>query len=611
MDVLVTSREAAQDTPRDHGLPHLLAVLEGIGTGIATVDRTMAVLFANARIGAVLDIPSRTVTRAMSLLDLLDGSALLSEDMVQQVHETCITTINGAAEHQGAVDIGTRDGSRVFTLRVLALGDESWLLCFEETTDRRAAEADALDQATRDPLTGLLTRGRFRSRVVASLAAGAQPQPQPDLLASEAVDSAVLLVDLDRFKSVNDALGHLVGGGLLKLVSKRLHAMLRRDDLLARLGGDEFAVLVSNMPNRTALGDLAARIVDVLGRPYLVDGHLVNIGASIGVALALPDDDDYQTLLRSADLALYDARKSGRSSFRFFTREMDSRASARRSLEIDLRKALALQEFELNYQPQIDLDTNAIAGFEALLRWRHPERGLVSPADFIPLAEEIGLIVPLGEWVMREACREAARWPDGVTVAVNVSPNQFEDLPRLIDCVERTLRLTGLPGRRLEIEITESSLLANERAVLTALRQLKAIDDFGTGYSSLSQLQSFAFDKLKIDRSFVTGDGDLSSQNAIIRAISALGISLGMVTIAEGVETIEQLARIRAQGCSSVQGFLFSRPVAAGQIDRLLSEFPAATPGAINRAEADRHAHALPPPLLQPHADAGRAAGGG
>jgi predicted signal transduction protein with EAL and GGDEF domain len=351
---------------------------------------------------------------------------------------------------------------------------------------------------------------------------------------------------------------------------------------VARLGGDEFALLVSPAPNRTALRDLAARLVDVLGRPYLVDGHLVNIGASIGVALAPHDGRDYETLLRSADLALYDAKNSGRSTFRFFTTEMDTRASDRRSLEIDLRKALALHEFELHYQPQIDLDTNAIVGFEALLRWRHPERGLVSPADFIPLAEEIGMIVPLGEWVLREACREAARWPGEVAVAVNVSPNQFEDLPRLIGAVDRSLRLAGLPGRRLEIEITESSLLRNEQAVLNALRQLRAMDvrvamdDFGTGYSSLSQLQSFPFDKIKIDRSFVKGDGDLSSQNAIIRAINALGVSLGMATIAEGVETTEQLARIRAEGCSSVQGFLFSRPVVAGQIDRLLTEFPAA-----------------------------------
>ena len=586
MDALVATQMPANSVSRNRSAFHLLAALDGTSCGLVTVDRSMAVRFTNARVGVILDIPSQVVAQAASLIDLLEGSTLLTEAVVQQVHEACVTTINGSAEHGGTLEIGGRDGARVFALRVSALSDGHWLVAFEEITARRTAEASAIESAMCDPLTGLLTRGLFRSRVAAALAA--TPQSVSGSGQAEPPDGgqAVMLVDLDRFKSVNDTLGHLVGDALLGLVSKRLGAMLRQADEVARLGGDEFALLVSPAPSRTALRDLAARLVDVLGRPYLVDGHLVNIGASIGVALAPHDGGDYETLLRSADLALYDAKNSGRSTFRFFTTEMDTRASDRRSLEIDLRKALALHEFELHYQPQIDLDTNAIVGFEALLRWRHPERGLVSPADFIPLAEEIGMIVPLGEWVLREACREAARWPGEVAVAVNVSPNQFEDLPRLIGAVDRSLRLAGLPGRRLEIEITESSLLRNEQAVLIALRQLRAMDvrvamdDFGTGYSSLSQLQSFPFDKIKIDRSFVKDDGDLSSQNAIIRAINALGVSLGMATIAEGVETPEQLARIRAEGCSSVQGFLFSRPVAAGEIDRLLSEFPAATAAA-------------------------------
>ena len=258
---------------------------------------------------------------------------------------------------------------------------------------------------------------------------------------------------------------------------------------------------------------------------------------------------------------------------------MDERALARRVLEIDLRKALALREFELHYQPQIDLELNAVVGFEALVRWRHPERGLVSPADFIPLAEQIGLIVPLGDWVLREACRQAVHWPDEVSVAVNVSPFQFEDTARLIEVVGQALESSGLPGRRLEIEITESVLLRNEQAVLSALHRLRemdvrvAMDDFGTGYSSLSQLHSFPFDKIKIDRSFVKDRSDVNGQNAIIRAITALGVSLGMSTIAEGVETSDQLARIRTEGCTSVQGYLFSRPVPVEEVAALIAGF--------------------------------------
>jgi len=426
-----------------------------------------------------------------------------------------------------------------------------------------------------DPLTGLPNRELFHRRVVTALAEAAQDGEA----AQDEIGPAVLLVDLDRFKAVNDTLGHPIGDALLRLVAKRMRSILRSCDVVARLGGDEFALLVLPAPEPMNLTQLAKRIVDVLGRPYLVDGHLVNVGASVGLALAPHDGREHNQLLRNADLALYHAKKSGRSTFSFFEPQMDARALARRSLEIDLRKALALNEFELHYQPQVDLETDSIVGFEALLRWRHPERGLVSPADFIPLAEEIGLIVPLGEWVLREACREATRWPAEIAVAVNVSPYQFADTTRLVSMVAKSLSFSGLPGKRLEIEITESVLLRNEQIVLAALHRLRAMDvrvamdDFGTGYSSLSQLHSFPFDKIKIDRSFVKDRGDAVSQNAIIRAITALGVSLGMSTIAEGVETSDQLARIRAEGCTSVQGYLFSRPVPVEQVNELISEF--------------------------------------
>jgi predicted signal transduction protein with EAL and GGDEF domain len=336
---------------------------------------------------------------------------------------------------------------------------------------------------------------------------------------------------------------------------------------------------VSPTLSQDAMAALAARIVDVLGRSYLVDGHLVNIGASIGIAISPADGLDHEQLMKAADLALYAAKNAGRGTYAFFEPAMDVRAAARRTMEIDLRKAVTLREFELHYQPQIDLESHTVVGFEALIRWRHPERGLVSPIEFIPLAEEIGLIGSIGEWAMHTACIQAMTWPASISVAVNVSSNQFDDSNRLINMVARALARSGLPGQRLEIEITESVLLRTENAVLSALHALRAMgvrvamDDFGTGYSSLSQLLSFPFDKIKIDRSFVKDSHDAAGQAAIIRAITALGLSLGMSTIAEGVETEDQLARINAEGCKSVQGYLFSKPVPVDRIQDLIAHF--------------------------------------
>ena len=559
--------------------PHLRAVLDGMPCGLLTFNRKLDILFTNARLAATLAIQPLVVERAGSLLDMLEGSAVLSTAVVQSAHEACLDAVNKSGEHRSTLAVSAGEVPRFFGFQVSPLDDGTWMASFEEITERRVAEASAIELAMRDPLTGLPNRELFNRQAAAALADVAQAPGEQSKGGPDGIDHAVLLVDLDRFKAVNDTLGHPIGDGLLRLVSKRLRSMVRQQDMVARLGGDEFALLVSSVADTVGLTQLATRIVDVLGRPYLIEGHLVNIGASVGVAVSPSDGREHDQLLRSADLALYAAKQAGRSTHRFFEPAMDARAHARRSLEIDLRKALALREFELHYQPQIDLDLNAVAGFEALLRWRHPERGLVSPADFIPLAEEIGLIVPLGEWVLREACQEAARWPSNVSVAVNVSPHQFGDTTRLVAVVAQSLAAAGLPGRRLEIEITESVLLRNEQAVLTALHDLRAMevrvamDDFGTGYSSLSQLHSFPFDKIKIDQSFVRDHGDIAGQNAIIRAITALGVSLGMSTIAEGVETSDQLARIRAEGCTSVQGYLFSQPVPVERVASLIADF--------------------------------------
>ena len=567
--------ERSAPSERACAAPHLCAALNGVGVGLLTFNEKLEILFTNDRLAATLEIQPMVVGRATSLLELLEGSAALTGAVVQRVHEACVAAVATSSEHKSTMPTSSGQASRFFALQVAQLGDGYWMAMFEEVTARHTAEASAIELAMHDPLTGLPNRELFHRRVSAALAEAAQEGEA----GQDEAGPAVLLVDLDRFKAVNDTLGHPVGDALLRLVAKRLRSVLRSSDVVARLGGDEFALLVSPMPELVNLAQLAKRIVDVLGRPYLIEGHLVNIGASIGVARAPRDGREHSQLQRNADLALYHAKEAGRSTWSFFEPHMDARALARRSLEIDLRKALALREFELHYQPQVDLETDSIVGFEALLRWRHPERGLVSPADFIPLAEEIGLIVPLGEWVLREACHEATRWPDGVSVAVNVSPHQFADPARLVNLVAKSLASSSLPGSRLEIEITESVLLRNEQTVLAALHRLRAMDvrvamdDFGTGYSSLSQLHSFPFDKIKIDRSFVKDRGDTASQNAIVRAITALGASLGMATIAEGVETSDQLARIRAEGCMAVQGYLFSRPVPVEEIGHLISEF--------------------------------------
>ncbi len=554
---------------------HLTAVLNGIDIGLLSFDGRLGVHFINDRLARMLDVEAEVAGRCASVPDLLRLSSVLDSMAAQSLHETCLRALSGIDPHP-VLTLSSACGQRSFSLQFTCLGAD-WIISMTEVTARRLAEAAAIQEAMRDPLTGLCSRALFKDRTNAAL---------EDVGTNGGGGPAILLIDLDRFKAVNDTLGHPVGDLLLCLVAKRLVSISRKSDLLARLGGDEFGLLVAPGLTGPVLASVAERLIDVLGRPYLVDGHLVNIGASIGVAAGPGDGADYATLSRNADLALYAAKNSGRGSYNFFEPAMDARALARRSMEIDLRRALALRQFELHYQAQIDLEQDIVVGFEALLRWRHPERGLVSPVDFIPLAEEIGLIVAMGEWVLREACNEAARWAGSVGVAVNVSARQFEDCDRLVDTIGKALARSGLPGERLEIEITESVLLRNETAVIAALHRVRAMgvrvamDDFGTGYSSLSQLHSFPFDKIKIDRSFVRGSDDVHGQDAIIRAITALGVSLGMATIAEGVETPDQLARIRAEGCGSVQGYLFSKPLPVSQLDSFIAEYAKRRTGA-------------------------------
>ena len=434
------------------------------------------------------------------------------------------------------------------------------MVTVDDVSAHLAERARAAEEARTDSLTLLGNRLMLRERLVKFIAKR-----------QDAEVTAVLAIDLDRFKAVNDSLGHHIGDALLRVVAERIGSALGRDDIAARFGGDEFCVVQIGQSQPNAAAALARRLVDLLGRTYLLEGHLVNIGASIGVALCPMDGADDNTILKNADLALYRAKQEGRAKFCFFESAMDEKMQARRNLEIDLRRALALREFSLVYQPQYNLKSRQITGFEALLRWNSTSRGMVSPSEFIPLAEETGLIVSIGEWVMRAACKEAASWVEPLEIAVNVSAVQFGKCG-LTAMVISALAESGLDPKRLELEVTESVLIGDHKSALKVLRGVRelgvrvSIDDFGTGYSSLSYLQSFPFDKIKIDQSFVRSSPEDPSGVAIVRAIAALGKSLGMTTTAEGVETEEQLARILADGCTDVQGYLISKPLPSDKI---------------------------------------------
>ncbi len=440
--------------------------------------------------------------------------------------------------------------------------DGRWVATYEDVTERLQAEAKIIHMARHDALTNLPNRVLFQDKMEQALGRGDE--------------LAVMFLDLDRFKSVNDSLGHSVGDALLCAVTERLQRTVSGADTVARLGGDEFAIVQSNA-SPSAASELAGHIIDALVKPFDVHGHQVIIGTSIGIAMAPGDGNEPDQLLRNADMALYRAKAAGRGRYHFFQPEMDAQMQERRKLELDLHKALLAEQFELHYQPLIDVGTGEVSGFEALLRWNHPERGLVVPDEFIPVAEEIGVIVPLGDWVLKQACRDAVTWPGKLTVAVNLSAVQFRN-PTLALSVVSALGQSGLAASRLELEITESVLLQDDRAVLDALHQFRdlgvriCMDDFGTGYSSLSYLRSFPFDKIKIDRSFIRELGKKDDCVVIIRAVMRLGSSLGMITTAEGVETQEQLDILRAEGCIQVQGYLFSQPKPAAEIPSMLRQ---------------------------------------
>lgn len=431
-------------------------------------------------------------------------------------------------------------------------------------TKRKRYEAQIAFMASHDPLTRLANRAQFHELTTQALVTSGRQE-----------SIAVLCLDLDGFKNVNDTLGHGVGDLLLLAVADRLRSCAEQTDVVARLGGDEFAILRADTAGREEACQLAERILTAINEPYLIDGHRVVVGTSIGINVAARSETKIDSLIKNADVALYQSKADGRGTYRVFQSEMNIRLQERRALEADLRAALELGQFELFYQPIVNIASEQIVAFEALLRWNHPKKGMISPATFIPLAEETGLIVPIGDWVLQQACREAASWSNNIKVAVNLSPVQFRR-GGLEMSVTRALAGAGLHGSRLELEITESILLQDEAMTRDTLNNLRvlgvqiAIDDFGTGYSALSYLRNFPLDKIKIDQSFVQDLSEKGNAAAIVRAISELGAALDMTIVAEGVETAEQLMILGDQRCTEAQGYFIARPQPAAQVTQLL-----------------------------------------
>ncbi|MGA8903216.1 bifunctional diguanylate cyclase/phosphodiesterase [Bradyrhizobium sp.] len=443
------------------------------------------------------------------------------------------------------------------------MAEGGWLATHEDITERRRAEAEIIHLARHDALTGLPNRAEFNVKL----------EEASKRLKRNGGTITVMMIDLDKFKVVNDTLGHPAGDKLLIEVGKRLQSTVRETDVLARLGGDEFAIIQEDAPNqREAAIALALRIVEAISQPFDLNGHRASLGTSIGIVLTPEHETDPEGLLKRADLALYDAKANGRNDYRFFRHELLEVADTQRTAENELRDAIERKEFELHYQPVVDANTRMLCGVEALVRWRHPTRGLIGPDQFVPLAESTGLIAPLGEWILRQACADAASWPAHVKLAINISAIQFKK-DNLFEIILSTLVETCLAPGRLELEITETSLLENQEAHLTTIRQLKnlgismALDDFGTGYSSVNYLSNFPFDKIKIDKSFTQGVLSRRDCKAVVASTLALAQGLGTVTTAEGVETEEQLEYMRAAGVDLVQGYLFGRPVPISQLD--------------------------------------------
>jgi len=534
--------------------------INNMSQGLCFFDSDHRLIVCNDRFVEMYDIPFGRVGPGTPLTEVVDLRFEAGSFPAMTRDEYLHWRTNVAVSNEAKDSIVELMNGKTFKIRHRPMPGGGWVATHEDITEQRQSEVKIEYMAHHDALTELANRVLLNARLEHALGR------------EETV--AVHHLDLDQFKAVNDTFGHHAGDKLLKIVAERLCGLIRETDTIGRMGGDEFVIVQTPIADPTDATSLAQRVIKLLSEPYDIDGHQAVIGASIGISVGPGDGISPDKLLRNADLALYRAKGDGRGTFRFFEPVMDLQMQTRRVMEQDLRKALPAGEFELHYQPVVNLASNEISGFEALIRWNHPTKGMISPAAFIPLAEEIGFIVPMGDWVIRQACTTAAQWPDNLHIAVNISAVQFRN-PGLMQVITGALASSGLHPSRLEIEITETVLLHNKEATLALLHQLRklgiriAMDDFGTGYSSLTYLQSFPFDKIKIDRSFVKDITENSGSLNIVRAVAALANGMGMTATAEGVETREQLDRITSEGCTEMQGFLFSKPLPAREIERL------------------------------------------
>jgi diguanylate cyclase (GGDEF)-like protein len=544
--------------------------LNNLTQGVCFFDGAQRLILANQRYAEIYNLSVESIRPGTTLAEIVDRrfEAGAFPDMSRDDYLAWRQSIAISDEANDTI-VELKNG-RAISIHHRPMPDRGWVATHEDITERREAEARLAYMARHDALTGLPNRVLLRERMAQESDHGARGD-----------SLAVLCLDLDHFKHVNDTFGHPVGDALLCAAAERLRTSIRDEDIVVRLGGDEFAIVQIGAEQPRQATSLAERLIEALSQPFQLGANQVTVGTSVGIALDTRRGADAETLLKNADMALYRAKADRRGTYRFFEPIMDMQMQVRHALETDLRKALANAEFELFFQPVLNAQTRALSGFEALIRWRHKQRGLVPPMEFIPLAEEIGLIVPLGDWVVQEACRQAVTWPNCITVAVNLSPAQFKN-PHLATTIRGALKASGLSPDRLILEITESVLLQDTPATLRILDRLHslglsiALDDFGTGYSSIGYLRSFPFDTLKIDRSFIHDLGIKPDALAIVHTIVDLGRALGMSVIAEGVETTDQLATLQAERCTEVQGYLFSEPLPAKDIPALIKHLDAA-----------------------------------
>jgi diguanylate cyclase (GGDEF)-like protein len=540
----------------------LEVTLENTAHGLCMFDAHQRLTICNRRYAEMYELPPELTRPGTTLRSILESRVITGHNP-EAVRETIDRRIQEVTRNKVCHVVNELPDGRTISVIHQPIAAGGWVAIHQDITDRRRDEERVAFMAHHDLLTGVANRTNFMVKLDEA-AARLRRRLEP---------FTVFMLDLDRFKNVNDSFGHPAGDALLKEATRRLKSTLREVDTLARLGGDEFAIIQSGDGNQQeAAIALASRIIAVLSEPYHIAGNMVAVGGSIGIALAPADGSDPDTLMKKADLALYRTKSEGRNGFCFFDERMTADADARRAMEAELRAALARNELEVHYQPIIDVKTQGLFGVEALVRWNHPVRGAIPPSEFIPLAEETGLINALGEWVLRKACTDAAGWPPHVKVAVNISPIQFRK-SNLLDVILCVLVDTGLPPARLELEITETTLLENEAQHLAIMRRLKSLgvsitlDDFGTGYSSLSYLTTFPFDKIKIDRSFTRNLTQRADCAAVISSVLALAAGLELPTVAEGVETAQQFEILRASGVQYAQGYLFGAACPASELD--------------------------------------------